>query len=125
MALKKAINKTTPKAGTSKNLKEQASKNVRVSRKVGREPETIVKAGVSVDHAPKHNMNKGTPDYNPKTVGISFGLTLNMGDYESLRVDCWLTDSVGDNETQEEALVRLGDIAQKQVEYEVDRVKKE
>ena len=119
---KEVVSKEALKVTPSKSLKEQADKNTTVVQKKAKEPEKVVKQGTNKDHAPKHNMDQGQPDHNPQTVGISFGITKNMGDYESLRVDCWLTDTVQEGETHQEELVRLGDIAQAQVEYEVSRI---
>lgn len=118
-ATKKASPKS-PKKGAD-DLKDKAKENTTVVHRKDRN-EVVTKQGNPKDHAPRHNMNQGKPSHNPRTAGISVGVTKNMGDYESLRIDCWLTDELLEGETQREALVRLGDIVQEQVEYEVDRV---
>ena len=53
-------------------------------------------------------------------VGASVGVTLNMKDYNSLRVDCWLTDEVKENETVEQAYERVLGIIDKQLNNTVD-----
>lgn len=82
-----------------KSLSEQAVKNAQVAKGTSKE-QKVLKEGVPNDHSRKHLTN--TP-----TVGISIGTTLNMGDYESLRVDVWLTDNVRDGETVESAYGRI------------------
>lgn len=82
---------------SSKSLKAKAVRNTTVSRN-----KSTVKEGIPNDHSVKH----GVP-IQSRTVGMSKGVTRNMGDYESLRVDVWLTDYVQDNETYQEALSRV------------------
>ena len=65
--------------------------------------QTVMKEEAPLDHAIKHGEKK-IPN---KSVGINLGVTLNMGDYESLRVDVWLTDTVSENETTEQAYNRV------------------
>ena len=83
-----------------KSLSEQAVKNAQVTKGTSKE-QKVLKEGVPNDHSRKHLINT------PTTVGISIGTTLNMGDYESLRVDVWLTDNVRDGETVESAYGRI------------------
>ena len=80
-------------------LKEQAERNAQVTKGTSKN-QKVLKEGVPNDHSPKHHSS--TP-----TVGISLGSTLNMGDYESLRVDVWLTDEVRENETTAQAYERI------------------
>ena len=81
-------------------LKKRAENNMSIKR--GKEE---VKKGVPFEHSQKH----GVP-IQARTVGMNKGITRNMGDFESLRVDVWLTDYVGENETHEEALERVESI---------------
>lgn len=83
-----------------KSLSEQAEKNASVTKGTSKN-QTVLKEGVPNDHSRKHH-NSTTP-----TVGVSIGSTLNMGDYESLRVDVWLTDDVHENETVAQAYQRV------------------
>ena len=41
------------------------------------------------------------------TVGVSVGITKNMGNYESMRVDVWAVDNVRKGETKEKAIRRV------------------
>ena len=83
-----------------KSLTEQAKENATVKKGTSKE-QTVLKEGVPNDHSRKH-LDTDTP-----TVGVSIGTTLNMGDYESLRVDVWLTDKVAPKETIEQAYARV------------------
>ena len=47
-------------------------------------------------------------------VGVSFGVTLNMGEYQSLRVEAWAESTKREGETTAEVYKRLYDICEKQ-----------
>ena len=83
-----------------KSLSQQAEENSTVTRGTSKN-QKVLKEGVPNDHSRKH-LNNDVP-----TVGVSIGTTLNMGDYESLRVDVWLSDKVGDTETVEQTYARI------------------
>ena len=83
-----------------KSLSEKANDNTTVTKGTSKN-QSVIKEGVPNDHSRKH-LDNTTP-----TVGASIGTTLNMGDYESLRVDVWLTDTVGENETTQQAYERI------------------
>lgn len=83
-----------------KSLSQQAEENSTVTRGTSKN-QRVLKEGVPNDHSRKH-LNDEFP-----TVGVSIGTTLNMGDYESLRVDVWLSDKVSDTETLEQAYARV------------------
>ena len=102
-------------------LKKQVEDNTTVTRKVaGRYGgEYTEKAGTPLDHATKHvNENKRLAER--PIVGISKGVTLNQGDYQSLRVDCWLTDIVKEHETIDDAFQRVGALVDEQLEIQVE-----
>ena len=82
-----------------KSLKEIASENTQVTKGTSKNQE-VLKEGIPNDHSVKHLTND-------RVVGASVGITKNMDNYESLRVDCWLTDTVADNETVEQAYERI------------------
>ena len=56
------------------------------------------------------------------TVGVNVGSTINMGDFQSLRVDCWLTDELLDGETHTEGLQRLTEVASEHLRYMADEL---
>lgn len=82
-----------------KTLSEQAENNTSVTKGTSKN-QTVIKEGVPNDHFRKHSSE-------PSIVGVSIGTTLNMGDYESLRVDVWLTDDVKGGETVQQAYQRV------------------
>ena len=102
-----------------KILKKNVEENTTVSTNTSGVVENV-KEGKPLDHSVKHNKLKNT-----KTVGVSIGATVNMGDYQSLRVDCWLTDEVQENETHEEALTRVGKIAKEHLDYTIENILEE
>ena len=65
----------------------------------------LFKKGNPLEHSTKHFQKDGAP-----VVGVSIGTTLNMGDYESLRVDVWLTDEAKGSETIQQAYERVTNI---------------
>ena len=105
--------------------KENARKNTTITKKVGREEPTVIKSGTPLDHSVKHDSYEGTKfgmSNRPK-VGANIGCTLNMDNYESMRIDCWLTDDVQDGETFEQAFARVLEIVQNQVEEVAEQYK--
>lgn len=101
-------------------LKAQAVENTTVTRGSKREGYTTVKAGKPLDHEAKQSIAKKKNDlYVGQTFGISKGVTKNMDNYESLRVDCWLSDVVREGETVQEAFARVESIVDEVLEESV------
>lgn len=94
-------------------LEGKAVKNLTVIRRKSQK-DTKVKEGKPT-HSEKHSTLETSGLSNSPIVGVNIGTTLNMGDYESLRIDCWLTDFVREGETHEQAFLRVREIASKQV----------
>ena len=86
-----------------KQLQKKAESSISVSKKSGGE-ETVIKKGNAPDLIDK------IKPYDPPKLGMSKGATINMGDYESLRVDAWLSDTLQDGETCEQAFERIEEI---------------
>lgn len=82
-----------------KSLKTQIEENTTVKRGT-KDNQTVLKSGTPNDQSRKHELS-------PNTVGANIGITKNMDNYESLRVDCWGVEEVQDGETKEEAFQRL------------------
>lgn len=99
-----------PKKVQSKSLTARAKDNTTVTKKVAREEPKVIKSGIPLDHAVKRQ---------PATVGMSKGVTKNMDNYESLRVDVWLTDEVRANETVEQAYARIEEVIDSTLENAV------
>lgn len=74
--------------------------SVTASKKTAQGDVEEVVNGVVADPTIKQNTPLGV-------VGMNLGVTLNMGNYESLRIDVWSTEEVAENETREEATDRL------------------
>ena len=101
-------------------LKAQARDNTTVSRGNKRDGYNTVKAGKPLDHEVKQNTAKKKNDmFTGQTFGISKGVTKNMDNYESLRVDCWLSDVVREDETVQEAFARVESIIDEVLEESV------
>lgn len=83
-----------------KSLSQTAEDNTTVTRGKKSDQE-VLKKGTPNDHSRKHL------DGELPTVGVSIGTTLNMDNYESLRVDVWLTDTVKSGESVEQAYQRV------------------
>ena len=79
----------------------------------------IGKEGLPLDHALKQDPKNLEKD----KIGLSKGVTVNLGDYQSMRVDCWLTTSLIEGETEQQALNRISTIIDDRVNLEVDKVK--
>lgn len=58
-------------------------------------------------------------------VTYSFGLTINTGNYESVRVDVTMASDVEGNETFDEAYERVKSVVQDKVEEEHDDIKRD
>lgn len=91
-------------------LKHAAKSNVTIKRN-----DEVVKEGTPLDHSAKH----GIPNVSPRVVGMNKGITRNMGDYESLRVDVWLSDEIQDGETAQDAFNRVEEIVDEVLEEAV------
>ena len=90
-----------------KNLEETAKENV--TAKIGNNSKgfEVVIEGANLDHAVKQ-----IPQANDR-VGMSKGITKNMENYESLRVDCWLSSEKQEDETIEQAFTRVSSTVDK------------
>lgn len=67
-------------------LKKRAESNLNVVRKHNDGSEELIKEGIVADTSIKH------PIHDTRSmVGMAKGITKNMGDFESLRVDVWLS----------------------------------
>lgn len=100
-----------------KSLSERAKDNTTVTKGTSKNQE-VLKEGVPNDHSRKHLENVVAP-----IVGCNIGTTLNMGDYESLRVDVWLTDTVQENESIEQAYARVVQVIDKTLQDVVNQYK--
>lgn len=80
-------------------LKKKSVKGSSVLSKIDGNAEKK-ESGVPNDQVRKHQIESNY-------VGANIGVTLNMEDYNSLRVDVWGTEEIRNNETRESAFSRL------------------
>jgi hypothetical protein len=59
------------------------------------------------------------------TVSVTLGYTLNLGNFQSMRVDLGCTDFVRDGEGHDEAMNRVYDFVEAQVVEKIQEAKKE
>lgn len=112
------------KSMKQEQLKQKAEAHTTVTKKAGREAPETLKKGVPLDHSTKHTPHEDAQcgASRPK-VGANIGCTLNMDNYESMRIDCWMTDEVQEGETVEQAFTRVLNIVQTQVEEVAEQYK--
>lgn len=101
------------KSMKQEQLKQKAEANTIVTKKTGREAPEVIKQGVPLDHSVKHD------SYENAKFGMSKGITKNMDNYESLRVDVWLTSEVLPGESIKEAYARVEEIIDEVLEEAV------
>lgn len=100
-----------------RSLAEECTTIQRGSKKDGY---VTVKKGKPLDHDVKQKSAKREDDlFVGQTIGVSKGVTKNMDNYESLRVDCWLSDTVHEGETVREAFARIEAIVDEVLEESV------
>lgn len=59
------------------------------------------------------------------TVSVTLGYTLNLGNFQSMRVDLGCTDFVRDGENHDEAMNRVYDFVESKVVEKIQEAKKE
>lgn len=98
------------------NLKRRAKKNVSVTHKNSDGKIETIKNGSVADVSEK---TRGAKTSGEKIVGLSVGLTKNMDNFESLRVDVWLTEVYDSEEERdskfEELRETLGEVLEETV----------
>ena len=56
-------------------------------------------------------------------VGLNLGFTLSLGNYQSARIDCWITDLCdSDDKSKMDKLAEISGLIQEQIEYECSEV---
>lgn len=84
-------------------LRKEAQANVSVVHRVGKKEE-VVKPGIPLDTSDKHDK------VSEVRFGFSKGATLNMGDYQSQRIDAWVSDTLRPGESLQDGFARLNTI---------------
>lgn len=109
------------KSQQEEQLRDNARANTTIQRGTARNGYETIKKGKPLDHEVKQTTAKKkiTDSYVGQTFGMSKGCTKNMENYESLRVDCWLSDTVHEGETVKEAFARVEAIIDEVLEESV------
>lgn len=101
MAMKKRPQVTLKKSGRDKD---------------GNSIDVTLKDGVPIDQAEKH--------FSRPCMGMNKGVTVNMGDFQSLRVDVWISLPLSDNPTRKEISqthAQLADYIDRILDEEIDK----
>ena len=101
------------KSQQEEQLRDSAVANTTIQRGTSCNGYGTVKKGRPLDHEVKQTTAKNNTTVDSfvgQTFGMSKGCTLNMENYESMRVDCWLSDVVREGETVQEAFARVESI---------------
>lgn len=110
MTKKLTKKKTKVTKEVTKELKTTQKDNVEINTRVTKKSsgvETTLK-----DEGKHLNTSTKRDILNPnKFVGINIGITKNLDNYESLRVDVWIADNIQEDETHLDTLQRITDIA--------------
>lgn len=81
---------------------EAVKERANVVKNMGKDTEEILHQGNVEDSVVKQKSTNN--------VGISLGVTKNMGDFNSLRIDVWYSDYIQPGESVEEALGRVHEV---------------
>jgi len=99
-----------PNGKLSKPVLASKAKDTAVVTLKSNGEETVIKEGIPKSPYDKHPAHSGAK------FGMSLGLTKNMDNYESLRVDVWLTDEILEDETASDAYSRVKAILEQELE---------
>lgn len=116
MGLKK---KTVATNVAENSLKKKAEENTTVTNGTSSNKRTLKEGNPSYHHRKQSNTGADLEKKNT-VVGMNVGITKNMDNYESLRVDCWLTDTVKEGETVEQAYERILGVIDNQLQNTVN-----
>lgn len=82
---------------------------------------TIVKEKGAVQENENNPIN--TIQEGKAIVGLSKGLTINLQNYESARINCWISRVSDDDEVSVmDTLVQISEMLDEQLQYEVDEI---
>ena len=57
-------------------------------------------------------------------IGVSYGVTLNMGEFQSLRLEAWAESTKRESETSAEAFKRLYEVCEREANRQAEEYKK-
>jgi hypothetical protein len=73
---------------------------------------------------PRDTPIKKAPLSTGDRVGASFGVTLNMGEFQSLRVEAWAETTKREGETSADTFKRLYDLCEREANQKADEYKR-
>lgn len=98
-----------------KKVDKRLSANTTIKKKVGREPEEVIQEGAELPR----KVNK---PFSNNTVGVNIGVTINLGDFQSLRIDCWASEDVKEEQDKQKVLLELTNMVQEHIEYVANKM---
>ena len=100
---------------------EEAHVNMVVEKREYDGSKTVVKEKGVVQENENNPIN--TIQEGKAIVGLSKGLTINLQNYESARVNCWISKVTNDDEVSVmDTLVQISEMIDEQLQYEVDEI---
>lgn len=90
-------------------IKKKLNKQTTIKKQKGRDVEVIQEG----EDAPR-KVNKPLAN---NVVGLNIGVTINLGDFQSLRIDCWASEEVAEHENKQEKLVELTEMVKAHIDY--------
>lgn len=72
----------------------------------------------------ENNTSQGMLQPNRMIVGLSKGITLNLGNYESAKISCWMSKNVPEEEKDiMNALNDISEMIDEQIQFEAEELK--
>lgn len=118
--------KLAPKKASVK-AKDNSDKDVKVSLEVDKRNADGTKTtenvkGVVVDNVEDLDPISEIPD-NTVVVGQSKGYTINLGGYESARINCWISKKTKDDEVAiMNTMAEISQLLDEQLEFEIEEL---
>lgn len=110
-----------PKMKVPKKPVAEAESHVKVEQfnKDTKQKDVVMEKGTALEQKQKVNPVSSIPQ-GKTLVGLAKGTTLNMGNYQSARIDCWIVRVADDNEKSVmDALSDMSALIDEHIEYEV------
>lgn len=107
---------------TPKDHEEVNTHAVVEKREVDGSKTTVKEKGADVETGTESNPVNTLPE-GKAIVGLSKGLTINLGGYESARINCWISKISNDDETSiMDSLVQISEMLDEQLQFEIDEL---
>lgn len=120
MAVKKKLTKKVPKGVDHSEESVEVSVEVTKREVNGERTTTQIKGAISEDEElnPTEKANEDLA-----TVGLSKGITVNLGNYESARISCWISKPCkNDDKVMMDTMAEISTLLDEQLEFEVNEL---